>query len=101
MTSDVTTVSMTKRLALITYQFCKFDQHFGAENQIGSAFMARKMKRVGPIQGQGLTGWAGGLPAGARTGGRACNAHGYGSAHRRAGAGGEGAAKVRVGGNDY
>ena len=57
--------------------------------------MARKMEKVVPNQKQRFTGCgrnaAGGTPAGARTGARACNAHGY------AGARGEGAAKVTVG----
>ena len=57
-------------------------------------FMARKMEKVGPNQKQRFAGWSrnapGGTPAGARTGVRACNAHGY------AGARGKGAAKVTV-----
>ena len=95
MTSDVTALSMAKRFALITHGFLKFGQLFGEEDQLGSALMMRKMKKVGPDQKQMLTscGWsvAGGWPADVRTGAgaRARSAHGY------AGARGEGAAKER------
>ena len=58
-------------------------------------FMARKMEKVGPNQKQRFTSCdrnvAGGTPAGARTGVRAR------SAHRYAGACGEGATRVTVG----
>ena len=95
MTSDVTVVSMAKRFALITHRFLEFDLLFGEEDQPGSALMARKMEKVGPNQKQRFAGSgrnvAGGTPAGARTGARAWNAHGY------AGACGEGAAKVTAG----
>ena len=62
--------------------------------------MARKMEKVRSNQKQRFAGCgrnaAGGMPAGARTDAwaRAWSAHGY------AGACGEGAAKVTVGGND-
>ena len=59
--------------------------------------MARKMEKFGPNQKQRFTGYgrsvAGGTPAGARTG---AGARAW-SAHRYAGARGEGAAKVTWG----
>jgi hypothetical protein len=99
MTSKVTMLSMAKRFALITHRFLEFDRLSGEEDQPGSALMARKMEKVGPDQKQRFAGSGrnvtGGTPAGAWTGVRAWNAHGW------PGACGEGAAKVTVGGNDY
>lgn len=70
MTSDVTALSMAKRFALITHRFLEFDPLSGAEDQPGSALMARKMEKVGPDHKQRSTGRsvAGGRPAGAGRG---------------------------------